>query len=143
MDAPPVSKHAPGETVRVPVASSHYSSKPHKHVTLRWRLGGIDTAGQLHQNLACGSIPIRFPHRRVAPAHTIDLKLPDRPMLCNLLVEACRSDGLIVARNFVHFLVWNGYPPAREDTGRSLILRGYPPDWSTAEWSGGTGSRDE
>ena len=64
-------------------------------------------------------------------------------MLCNLLVEACRSDGLIVARNFVHFLVWNGYPPPLEETGRSLILRGYPADWAAAEWSAGSGERDE
>src|SRR5436190_11437097 len=51
VDAPPVAKHAPSERVLVPVFSSHYSSKPHKNVSLQWRLGGIDTAGQLHQDL--------------------------------------------------------------------------------------------
>lgn len=143
MDAAPIARHALGSVIHVPVASSHYSSKPHKNVTLQWRLGGMDTSGRLLQDLGRGSVPIKFPHRRVAPAHVIELQLPKSPMLCNLAVEAWKADGAIVARNFVHFLVWDGYPASREPTDRSLILRGLPGDWATAEWSGGTGNRDE
>ncbi len=143
IDAPPMSAHAPGGQFRVPVFSSHYSTKPHKHVTLQWCVGGVDTFGTVHQDLDRGFVPIKFPHRRVAPAHVIDLKVPNQPMLCTLSVEACRADGMIVARNFVDFLAWNGYPPSREETERSLILRGFPADWLAAEWSGGTPDREQ
>jgi hypothetical protein len=143
IDAPPISSHPLGARIQVPVSSSHYSTRSHKNVTLHWRVGGIDTAGRLHQELGRGSVPIPFPHQRVAPAHTIELMLPDQPMLCSLMAEACRADGTIVAKNFTHFLAWNGYPPARQETERSLILRAYPTDWAAAEWSAGMGNRDE
>jgi hypothetical protein len=143
IDAPPISVHPPGGQFRVPVSSSHYSTKPHKNVTLQWCMGGVDTFGTVHQDLARGFVPIKFPHHRVVPAHVIDLKLPSQPMLCTLSVEACRADGVTVARNFVDLLVWNGYPPSREETARSLILRGFPADWFAAEWSEGTGDREQ
>jgi len=151
IDAPPIGHFAPGDHLRVPVYSSHYSSKPHKNVTLQWRLGGIDTFGTVHQDLQRGTVPIKFPHRRVALAHTIELELTNQPAVCTLSVEACRADGLIVARNFIDLVVWNGYQPDRETrfpSGKppsgaraeapSLVLRGYPADWSAAQWSGGT-----
>jgi len=143
IDVAPIARYPLGASVQVPVSSSHYSTRPHKHVTLQWRVGAIDTLGRFHQDIDRGDVAIRFPHLRVAPAHTIGLTLPNRPMLCSLSLEACRADGAIVDRNLAHFLSWDGYPPAREETDRTLILRGHPADWSAAEWSGGMCSRDE
>ncbi len=143
IDAPPIQRCAPGQRVRIPVASSHYSSHRKENVTLQWRLDGVDTLGRVHQDILRGSTPIAFPHRAVAPASEIELKLPDRTMLCTLSVEAYSSDGgECVARNFVQFFVSGSYPSNREEIGRSLVLRGNPGDWKHAEWSGYTGDRD-
>ncbi|HVV00882.1 MAG TPA: glycoside hydrolase family 2, partial [Verrucomicrobiae bacterium] len=143
VDAPPVQRLAPGSRVSIPVFSSHYSSRPHKNVTLHWNLGGIDTKGGLHQHLAAGRSPIAFPHRRVAPACTIEFTLPEIPMLCTLLIDARAEDGAILAQNFVQFLASNEYPPEREKSARSLVLRGSPANWSEAGWSGGGGEREK
>jgi hypothetical protein len=143
VNAPPIQRVKPGEIVRVEIASSHYSSRHHTDVLLHWEMGGMDTRGQIHQNLALGRVPIPFPHRKVAPAHTLELKMPDSPMLCTLLVSARTAEGEALARNFLNFLVSDGYPPAREETQRALILRGAPGQWSAAEWSGESGNAEK
>ena len=104
---------------------------------LQWRLGGIDTRGRYFQDLARGSVRIPFPHRTVAPAHDIDLVMPQFPVLATLWIEAIKSDGPVVARNFLHFFVTNGSPPAREELPRLLVVRGAPADWAASEWSAG------
>jgi len=143
IDAPPIMRALPGELVRVPVASSHFSSQPSRDITLQWRMGVIDTWGRYRQDLARGAVPIEFPHRRVAHAYDIELKMPAAPMRCTLSVEAVDSEGTLVAQNFVHFHVATGYPASREETPRAVILRGAPGDWNKSEWSGGTGNREE
>jgi hypothetical protein len=143
IDAPPIARVLPGEVVPVPVASSHFSSRPERSITLQWRLGGIDTWGRYHRDLARGSMPIEFPHRRVVHAHTIQLKMPSKPMRCTLSVEAVDPNGLPVAQNFLHFYVGNGYPANREEASRSLVLRGAPGEWQEAKWSRGTGEREQ
>lgn len=139
VDAPPVRRLAPGETVRIEVASAHYSTRHIENVTLRWALAGIDARARLHQDLVRGAAPIAFPHRAVAPAHAIEFRAPDVPMLCTLFLTATAQDGSTVARNFLHFYVSAEYPAAREEIPRGLILRGFPGNWSNAEWSGGQG----
>jgi hypothetical protein len=98
IDAPPIERYAPGETVRINVASSHYSSPARENVSLHWRLTGTDVLGVVHQNLARGVTPISFKHHCVAHAHTIEFETPDVTMLCNLAVEAVAPDGTILAR---------------------------------------------
>jgi hypothetical protein len=143
IDAPPVQRVAPGSTLSVDVASSHFSTRRLEKVTLYWALGGVDTRGQFHQNLACGRVPISFPHRRVAPAHTIRLRAPDHPMLCTLFIGAQTPDGETVAENFIHIFVSSDYPPLREETPRTLVLRGAVHDWTETEWSGPHIDRDK
>jgi hypothetical protein len=109
---------------------------------LHWEMGGMDTRGGVHQDLARGCVPIPFPHLQVSRAHTLDLTMPDAPMLCTLLLSARTSDGEIITRNFVHFFVADGYPSTREEISRGLILRAAPSDWSQAEWSGGMSARE-
>jgi hypothetical protein len=106
-------------------------------------MGGIDNQGHFHQNLASGSVPIPFPHRAVAPAYSLQLKMPEQTMLCCLTVEACKSDGAVVACNFLNYYVSLGYPPSVESIPRGLILRGGPGDWAKAEWSIETGDREK
>ncbi len=142
MDAPPISRVMPGQTVRVEIASSHFSSRRKKNVSLCWQLDGMDTRGRLRQNLARGIVPIEFPQRRVVIAHVLELQMPDEPMLCTLSVHASTAEGAVAARNFVQYFVSEKYPPNREETPRALILRGTPGDWAAAEWTGGTGERD-
>ncbi len=143
VDAPPISRVAPRQSIGLQVDSSHYSSQPIQNVTLQWRLGGMDTRGQLHRDLAKGSAPILFPHRMVMPAHCLELVMPDSSMLCTLTVDAYNSTGKVVASNFVQYHVSAGYPPAREEIPRGLILRGAPGNWSKCEWSGGMSNRDK
>src|SRR5581483_7185692 len=143
VDAPPIARMPPGQMVRVDVASSHFSSRPNRNISMRWRLDGMDTRGKIHQDLARGSVPIAFPHRRVVPAHTIELQLPGEPMLCTLYIEAANAEGHVIAQNFIQYFVSDHYPPQREETPRAVVLRGAPGDWANAEWSGGTGEREQ
>jgi hypothetical protein len=143
VDAPPAQRVAPGELVRVGVASSHFSTRRYQNVSLHWSLGGIDAYGRLHQDLARGRLPIPFPHRQVAPAQTLELPMPKTTMLCHLLLTAISGEGVTVAENFLHFLVSAGYPPPHENLPRALVLRGAPADWALSEWSGGRGEREE
>ena len=135
VDAPPIARHAPGEIVQVPVASSHYALLKREDVSLRWQLNGIDSLGRFHSDLSSGRVPIAFPHRRVADAHTIEMKMPDETMLCTLSLQALASDGQIFARNFVEHFASPGYPYNREEGERLLVLRGAPADWDRSEWS--------
>ena len=144
INAPPMQRCGHGQRVSIEVASSHFSTKRHENVVLQWRLSGIDTLGKYRQELARGTAPIRFPHRKVAHAHTIDLELPRETMICTLDVEAFQADnGEVVAQNFVQYFVTDGYPAAREDTARYTILRTRPGDWARKHWSGYAGHRDE
>ena len=144
IDFPPVSRQKPGDTLRINVSSSHFSTVAKDRIRLQWHLGGIDSWGRVQQDFAKGSIPIAFPHRRVAHAHTIELKVPESPMLCTLFVEAVDAMGSHVAGNFVQFFVGNGVPlSAREETERTILLRAFPNEWSHAQWSGPVSDREQ
>jgi hypothetical protein len=144
VDAPPIQKVNPGETVRLEVSSAHFSTRKHENVSLFWHLGGIDTRGCLKRDLAAGRVAIPFPHRRVAHAHTVEMQMPNETMLCALILEARTSDGTVVAFNYLDYFVSGGYPPPREEISRGLVLRGVPGGWTRSEWSGsGSGDRDK
>ncbi len=142
VNAPPVARHAPGSSARVPVSSSHFSVQQHSGVTLQWRLVGVDTRGRLHQELARGSRLIAFRHRRVAPARVVEVPLPAEPMLCTLQLHALDRHGTLLARNFVHYLVADRYPAEREEGPRGLVLRQKPCAWSDASWQGRMRTRE-
>ncbi|HXS69857.1 MAG TPA: glycoside hydrolase family 2 TIM barrel-domain containing protein [Candidatus Polarisedimenticolia bacterium] len=143
IDSPPIVHVHPGETVRLEVASSHFSTRAYRNVSLHWEMGGMDTRGRVYQDLALGRAPIAFPHRKVAPAHTLELKMPDASMLCTLLVSARTADGIVLAQNFVNFFCNGVYPSAREEFPRALVLRGLPATWENAQWEGEFGDRDK
>jgi hypothetical protein len=143
IDAPPIVHARPGETLQLDVASSHFSTRAYSNVSLHWEMGGMDTRGRVYQDLALGRAPIEFPHRKVAPAHTLELKMPASPMLCTLLVSARTADGIVLAQNFVNFFCNGVYPPAREEMPRALVLRGLPANWEQAQWEGEFGDRDK
>jgi len=138
-----VQRVSPGQVVPLDVSSSHYSSRKFENVSLQWQMVGIDNRGRFFQDLAKGRVPIAFQHRQVAPAHAIELPMPQDTMLCTALVSAEAPDGKRLAENFVHYFVSNGYPSEREETARALILRGFPANWHSAEWSGGYGDKDK
>ena len=143
VNAAPITRCAPNSVMEVEVASSHYSPRAQEKVSLRWRLGGMDTWGRIHQDLAKGVVPIAFPHRRVAAAHKIEVKVPDKPMLCTLTVEAIDPNGTTLASNFIQYFVTAGEMLVREETERTLVLRGLPSQWSAAQWSGPMTSVDQ
>ncbi len=143
VDSPPIHRVAPGEVIRLKVFSSHFSSRPYDNVALDWRMGGIDGRGRSHQDLARGRVRIPFPHRKVSPAHTLELRMPDQPMVCTLRLTAVTPEGQAIAENFVNYFVAAAYPPDREETPRALLLRGAPADWARAEWSGGSAEREK
>ncbi len=143
IDSPPVQKLSPGEKTILEVFSSHYSTKRHSGVSLHWTLGGIDPRGRLHKDIIRGSTPIPFPHRQVAPAHTIEFQAPNFHLLATLLVLAKTSIGEVVAQNFLHYYIAPGYPPEQEEADRALVLRGTPASWAESQWSGGSVDRDK
>jgi hypothetical protein len=126
----------PGQSIKLEVASSHYSTRQYKNVLLHWEMGGVDVYGKVHQDLAQGRATIPFPHRKVAHAHTVELEMPKAAMLCTLQISARAEDGSVLAQNNVNYFVNGVYPPSREETQRALVLRGRPGDWNSAEWSG-------
>jgi glycosyl hydrolase family 2 len=142
IDAPPISRCAPGEEVQVPVYSSHFSRRKREGVTLHWRLSGIDSLGWLHDDLGSGGFPITFPHLRVALAERLRLRMPLENMLCTLWVRAYVPDGTLVARNYVQFLVDAGRNE-REEIGNRIILRLEPHQWHAAEWNRTSTTREE
>jgi len=142
IDSPPIQHLQPGSIVRLPVASAHFSTRRYEKVSLLWQMGGIDSSGRLHQDLASGSVPIPFPHRQVAPGHVIELPLPRQTMLCAVLLTARTASGATVAQNFVHYFASSNYPSEREERERAVVLRGTPAGWAAAEWSQGSGDRE-
>jgi hypothetical protein len=143
IDAAPVQRCRLGQAITIPVSSSHFSTQPRHNVSLEWRLSGMDAQGRMHADLARGTVPIAFPHRRVALAHNIELCLPQSTFLCTLAVAAVTADGHVLARNFVQFYVADAYPAEREELPGMLILRGLPQNWERAEWPRFSGDRDE
>lgn len=143
IDSPPVQRVAPGATIRLRVDSAHFSTRKYDRVILTWQMGGVDTAGRVHQDLGRGSVRIPFPHRKVALAHLIEIQSPHEPMLCTLWITARTEDGATVAQNFVHYHISVSYPPQREETNRGLLLRGTPSGWARAEWSEGASGREQ
>jgi hypothetical protein len=143
IDFPPISRHTPDSIVKVPVASSHYGTAAKDKVSLRWSLGGMDSWGRIHQDISKGIVPIAFPHRRVAHAHTIELKMPQGTMHCTLNVEAVDAVGKRVASNHIQLFTDGGLLPSREDTERTTVLRLFPWEWSEASWSGGLCRRED
>lgn len=126
IDAPPISRVSPGQLVRAEVASSHFSSRLNRNISLCWHMDGMDTRGRFLKNLACGHVPIEFPHRRVVPAHTIELRMPAEPMLCTLSVSACNAEGTVVARNFIQYFVSQNYPPIARKLGGAWFYAAHP-----------------
>jgi hypothetical protein len=143
IDSPPVQRLPPGGIVKLDVASSHYSTRKYERVFLHWQMGGVDGQGRIRQDLARGKVPIRFPHRQVAHAHTIEIMMPDENMLCTLTLSARTDDGETIAQNFVHYFASADYPSQREETQRGLVLRAHPGKWTRAEWKAGMGDHDQ
>lgn len=143
VNAAPIQRCELGQEISIQVASAHFSGDKHENVVLKWHLSGVDTLGRIHQDLDRGSQAIPFPHRVVAPAHSIPVSLPEQVMVCTLNIEAVACDtGESVARNFIQFLVTDGYPSAREERPRFTILRAQPGQWARSEWTGYSGSRE-
>src|SRR5205823_14881607 len=51
IDSPPIQRLAPGATVRLPVASAHFSAHTYQNFRLLLQMGVIDACGRLHQFL--------------------------------------------------------------------------------------------
>jgi hypothetical protein len=124
------------------VFSSHFSRRKRREVSLHWRLSGIDAFGWIHDNLDSGIEPISFPHLQVELARKLSLLMPNESMLCTLWVRAFVADGTLVARNYVQFFVDGGSNP-RQDTDRRTVFSLQPHEWSAAEWSSASSSREE
>lgn len=143
IDAPPISRVAPGARVEIDVLSSHFSRRTREGVVLHWIYSGMDTLGTVHPDIVRGRAPIPFIHHRVELARRVALELPSAHMLCELSVAAVAASGETVASNFIQHLVGDGFPPEREDRGATLVLRRRVQDWHSASWSLGGATREE
>lgn len=137
IDAPPIREVAPGVRLMINVFSSHYSRHKRTGVTFTWRHSGIDSLGVRHPLLASGHAPIAFPHHRVASARTLDLLMPDEPMLCTLDVAAIDRDGTLLAQNQIQHFVCNGALPARSTRDEAVIYRPPVHLWGSSRWTTG------
>lgn len=142
IDAPPIQSCRAGSVVTVPVFSSHFSRQKRQHVSLHWRLSGVDSLGWIHPEISSGADPIAFPHLQVELAKALTVQLPRQTMLCTLWVYGFVVDGTPVARNFVQFFV-DGGAPAREQIGKHTVLRVPPHQWQAAEWNREAKTREE
>lgn len=142
INAPPIQRCNPGETLNFEVLSSHFSRTHRENVSLHWHLSGIDEFGWLHDDIARQIKPIPFRHHRVELADQVKLRMPNDTMLCTFWVRAMTADGVLVARNFVQVFV-DGGAPTREEHDRRMLLRAEPQGWKRAEWSKGFCSPDE
>ena len=142
IDAPPIQRCHPGQDLLLNIFSSHFSRRKREDVTLHWRLEGIDSLGWVHEELAAGCEAIRFPHLRVELAKRLNLRTPDRTMLCTFWVRAYIPDGTLVARNYIQFFVDGGFPGREEINGRT-VLRLEPHSWHAADWKHGFLAREE
>ena len=142
IDAPPITRCQPGQEFEVPVFSSHFSRRKRRHVTLHWRLSGIDAFGWIHDNLDSGIEAIAFPHLQVELAKNVRLRMPNETMLCTLWVRAFVNDGTLIARNYVQFFVDAGFA-AQTNTDRRITCSVEPHAWAAAEWSSGQSTREE
>jgi len=143
INAPPISRVAPGARLEVDVLASHFSRRPRENVTLHWHYTGVDTLGVIHADLDRGWAPIPFTPHRVELARRLQLTMPAESMLCTLWVAAVTGSGETAAANFIQHYVADGPPPEREDRGRTLILRQRVQNWSAADWRGGSSTRQE
>ena len=117
---------------------------PLRERLLHWELAGIDTRGRFHQDLARGRVPIPFPHRQVAPAHTLELRMPDSAHALHVAALARAPPTAPPSRRTLS--ITSCRPAILRTRGRhprALVLRGPPANWARAEWSGGTGDRDK
>jgi hypothetical protein len=142
IDAPPISRLAPGEETEIAVFSSHFSRCKREGVTLQWRLSGIDSLGWLYDDLDSGTAPISFPHLRVDLAQRLRLRMPLQRMLCTLWARTFVSDGTLVARNYVQFLV-DGAASERETIDSRTAFRLEPHQWHGGEWNRAASTREE
>jgi hypothetical protein len=140
LDAPPIQRCAPGQTVAIDVYSSHFSRPQIDNVHLYWRLGGIDNLGRVHAGIVSGQAQIAFPHYRAELAQRLQFELPAQTMSCTLWVWAMTPTGETITANYVQFLVDGGWP-AEEVQGPSRIFRVDPSEWMTERWSGPVGER--
>ena len=143
INAPPIRRCAPGETLEIEVYSSHFSRRRHDNVTLHWLYSGIDTLGTIHSQLARDRLPIAFTHHHVELAANVPLTMPREPMLCTLSVAAVNPEGETIASNFIQHLVGDGVLREREDRGNTLVLRRPIHAWRAAQWSGATSPQAE
>lgn len=143
INAPPICRVAPGETIEVEVLASQFSRRPHDDVTLHWLYSSIDTLGICHSTLERGCEKIAFRHLRVELARRLQITVPTEPMLCTLAVSAVTATGEIIAENFVQHFVCKTPPLEREDRGQTLVLRRRVENWESAEWLGAHSSREE
>lgn len=137
INAPPVSRVAPGSRAEIEILSSHFSRRTRQGVTLHWHYAGIDTLGTYHPQVLRGWRPIPFTQNRVESVHRLPITFPAEPMLGTLSVSAVTADGETVATNFIKHLVADGPPSEREERGVDLVLRRPVHAWSCAEWSEG------
>jgi hypothetical protein len=143
IDAPPIVRLAPGESINVEVLSSHFSRRARESIAFHWLYSGIDTLGIRHAQLERGQSAIPFTHHRVELARRLTLRMPAEPMLCTLAVAAITPEGEVVASNFVQHFVCDDPPPSREERGNTLILRHRVNAWADSTWSGGVCTREE
>lgn len=142
IDAPPIQRCDPEAELRVNIFSSHFSRKLRRDVVLYWRLGGVDSLGWVHDGIAEGSVPIEFPHLRLAPARELHLRMPAQTMLCTLNLRAMVPDGTLIASNYIQFFVDGGATPWQQ-LNRRTVYRLDSHSWNRAEWTGGEANREE
>jgi hypothetical protein len=143
IDAAPIRRLDPGQTIEVEVYSSHFSRRRRDNVMLQWIYSGIDTLGTVHGAIGRGRAAIDFTHHHVELAQKIAVTAPTEPMLCTLSIAAVTPNGEPIASNFVQHLIGNGAPAMREERGRTLVLRQAVHEWKREHWTDSCSTHEE
>ena len=132
IDAPPVVEFKPGEAREILVKVSHWSERPGKSLTIRWRVDWFDRMG-LRSDGRWQNTPATWQPYRVVDQPAIRLTADGNGILGALLVELLDGQEL-VARNYVNLFVDRGTAARVEAvTETKLALRWSPAD--VAEWT--------
>lgn len=137
LDSHPCPSLRVGETLRVPVAVSHWSNREAEGLTLHWELNGVDMRGRT-KVYAQGNRPAEWKSYTVHPLGDVEATLPNEPCLATLAIWLTDAKGVRLAANYLNVDVQGDVPVAEKIHRGTILARFRPEDCAASQWSGRT-----
>jgi hypothetical protein len=139
LHTPPALHCRAGTELSVEVAVSYFSSEtPPEEVQLNWQFSGTDVLGRPVDAVEGGPLPVSLEPFRLSPRVGIRQRMPETPMVGNLLIWAEDGDSGWNVRNYLPVHVGDSPSPRQEvlPDGRWLVRWG-PGSLHASNWTGG------